>query len=168
MDTSSTTLRTWTANARLWRRMAAIGAIGLFSASILWAGSAHGDEVGVGQVAGVHGDHTVTFVQHRIVAPAAPTDGLLEIVIPLGTDAAMNASGDPAYHMPAVIKVRVGDTMVIRNDDDVPHMVLYTFLMPGERDIRVFTEAGSETYSSGCAANAADFHDFTTIFVVGE
>ena len=116
-----------------------------------------------------HGDMAIHTETHdRVVVPAGPTDGLLEIVIPRGADAAMKASGDQAYHMPAVIQVRVGDTMVIRNDDVVPHMILYAFLMPGQTDTRLFTTPGSETYSSGCAANAAEFHDFTTIFVAGE
>jgi hypothetical protein len=100
-----------------------------------------------------------------VVAPAAPTDGVLTIIVPPGTDAAMKRSGDAGYHLPSVMRLEVGDTVVIRNDDSAPHMILYTFLMPGQSDTRVFTEPGSEVYSSGCSANAAEFHDFTTIFV---
>ncbi|HKG25135.1 MAG TPA: hypothetical protein VKB09_05760 [Thermomicrobiales bacterium] len=101
-----------------------------------------------------------------VVVPAAPTDGVVSIVIPPGTDAAMRRSGDAGYHMPSVMRLQVGDTIVIRNDDSVPHMILYTFLLPGQSDRRTFTTDGSEAYSSGCAANAAEFLDFTTIFVV--
>jgi plastocyanin len=154
-----------------WRSLTAIAAIGLFSASVLWAGDVRGDETAAPApvAAHQHDHHGGTTAMHdRVVAPAAPTNGVLAVIIPRGADAAMKASGDSAYHMPAVMRVRVGDTMTIRNDDDVPHMILYTFLMPGETDTRVFTKAGSETYSSGCAANAADFHDFTTIFITSE
>jgi hypothetical protein len=101
-----------------------------------------------------------------VVVPSSPTDGVLTIVIPPGTDAAMKRSGDAGYHMPSVMRLHVGDTIVIRNDDTAPHMILYTFLLPGQTDRRTFTAAGSEAYSSGCAANAAQFPDFTTIFVV--
>jgi hypothetical protein len=97
--------------------------------------------------------------------PAAPTDGVLTIVIPPGTDAAMKRTGDAGYHLPSVMRLDVGDTIVIRNDDDAPHMILYTFLLPGQTDRRTFTTAGSEAYSSGCSANAAQFPDFTTIFI---
>lgn len=77
----------------------------------------------------------------------------------------MKQSGNASYHMPSVMRLKVGDTIVIRNDDTAPHMMLYTFLLPGETDTRTLTEAGSEAYSSGCTANAAEFPDFTTIFV---
>ncbi|MCC6791311.1 MAG: hypothetical protein IT336_06495 [Thermomicrobiales bacterium] len=152
--------------SKLWRRLTAICAIGLLSASVLWTGEVRGDEAPLPLASALHAGHG--DASDRVVAPNVPTDGLLEIVIPRGSDAVMKTSGDAAYHMPAVIKVRVGDTITIRNDDVAPHMVLYAFLMPGETDTRVFTGAGSETYSSGCAANAADFHDFTTIFIAGE
>ena len=58
-----------------------------------------------------------------------------------------------------------GSSYVIRNDDDAPHMILYTFLMPGETDERTFTAPGSEVYSSGCGLHAASILNFTTIFV---
>jgi hypothetical protein len=101
-----------------------------------------------------------------VTVPSAPTDGVLTIVIPPGTDAMMKRTGDAGYHMPSVMRLHVGDTIEIRNDDTAPHMILYTFLLPGQTDRRTFTTAGSEAYSSGCAANAAQFPDFTTIFVV--
>ena len=34
--------------------------------------------------------------------------------------------------MPDVIQLTAGDTIVLRNDDSVPHMILYAFLMPGQ------------------------------------
>jgi hypothetical protein len=116
-----------------------------------------------GAVGGMPG---MTHQAGMVVVPAAPTDGVLTIVIPPGTDAEMKQSGDAGYHMPSVMRLHVGDTIVIRNEDTAPHMMLYTFLLPGQTDRRIFTAVGSEAYSSGCSANAATFPDFTTIFVV--
>jgi hypothetical protein len=146
--------------------VATLIAVVALAASILWVGSARGDDAPIPVAVASHNDHANMMMGPHVVAPAYSTDGALTITIPRGTDAAMHSSGDAAYHLPSVIRLTIGDTMVIRNDDVVPHMILYTFLMPGERDTRVFTTIGSEAYSSGCAANAASFHDFTTIFVV--
>lgn len=98
------------------------------------------------------------------VMPSAPVAGVLTLAIPPGA-AADQRLGGRGYVMPSVISLDVGDTIVIRNDDDAPHMILYTFLMPGETDTRTFTEVGSEVYSSGCGLHAASFLNFTTIFV---
>jgi hypothetical protein len=96
--------------------------------------------------------------------PSAPVDGVLEMVIPPGAAADQQAGGR-GYVMPSRIDLEVGDTIVIRNDDDAPHMILYTFLMPGESHERTFTEPGSEVYSSGCGLHAAAILNFTSIFV---
>lgn len=63
-------------------------------------------------------------MREMVVIPTSSTDGVLSIVIPAGMDAAMKRSGDAAYHMPPVIRLKVGDTIVIRNDDTAPHMLL--------------------------------------------
>ena len=96
--------------------------------------------------------------------PSQPIDGVLTLTIPPGA-AADQRQGGRGYVMPSVISLEVGDTIVIRNDDDAPHMILYAFLMPGESDTRTFTEMGSEVYSSGCGLHAASFLNFTTVFV---
>lgn len=96
--------------------------------------------------------------------PSSPVDGVLTMVIPRGAAADQQAGGR-GYEMPSVISLEAGDTIVIRNDDDAPHMIMYTFLMPGETDERTFTEPGSEVYSAGCGLHAASFLNFTTIFV---
>ncbi|MFN8593871.1 MAG: hypothetical protein U0031_20615 [Thermomicrobiales bacterium] len=101
------------------------------------------------------------------VMPAQAVDGVLTMVIPAGA-AAEQQQGGPGYEMPSVISLAVGDTIVIRNDDNAPHMILYTFLKPGETDKRTFTAPGSETYSSGCGLHAASYHSFTTIFVTAQ
>jgi hypothetical protein len=96
--------------------------------------------------------------------PATPSDGVLTMAVPPGAAAEQQAGG-PGYLMPSVIRLTVGDTIVLRNDDDAPHMILYAFLRPGETQTRTFTAPGSETYSSGCGVHAAAFPVFTTIFV---
>lgn len=96
--------------------------------------------------------------------PAEPVDGTLTLVIPPGAAADQQAGGR-GYVMPDVIRLSVGDTIVLRNDDEAPHMILYAFLMPGETDERTFAAPGSEVYSSGCGVHAASFLNFTTIFV---
>jgi len=96
--------------------------------------------------------------------PAAPADGVLTMVIPRGA-AANQLAGGPGYRMPSVISLQVGDRIVLRNDDDAPHMILYAFLEPGQTEERTFTAPGSEVYSSGCGLHAAAFLNFTTIFV---
>lgn len=99
--------------------------------------------------------------------PSEPVDGVLTMTIPRGA-AADQAAGGRGYEMPAVISLKVGDRIVLRNDDDAPHMILYAFLMPGQTDERVFTAPGSEVYSSGCGLHAAAILNFTTIFVSEE
>jgi hypothetical protein len=96
--------------------------------------------------------------------PAAPTDGVLIMVIPPGAAADQRAGGR-GYQMPDVIQLTAGDTIVLRNDDTVPHMILYAFLMPGQTYERTVMTPGSEVYSSGCGVHGASFLNFTTIFV---
>jgi hypothetical protein len=105
-----------------------------------------------------------TLTEGVAVMPAVPSEGVLTLVIPPGA-AANQQAGGPGYLMPSVISLRVGDTIVLRNDDEAPHMILHAFLMPGETQERTFTAPGSEVYSSGCGLHAASFLNFTTIFV---
>lgn len=106
----------------------------------------------------------VAVPQGLATMPDTPVDGVLTMNIPLGAGADQRAGGR-GYVMPSVINLNVGDTIVIHNDDDAPHMILYTFLMPGQSDTRTFLSPGSEVYSSGCGAHAAAILNFTTIFV---
>ena len=89
----------------------------------------------------------VAVPQGLATMPDTPVDGVLTMTIPLGASADQQAGGR-GYTMPSVINVNVGDTIVIHNDDDAPHMILYTFLMPGQSDTRTFTTPGSELYTS--------------------
>jgi hypothetical protein len=98
------------------------------------------------------------------VMPSAPVDGVLTMVIPPGAAADQRAGGR-GYQMPDVIQLTSGDTVVLRNDDTEPHMILYAFLMPGETHERTLITPGSEVYSSGCGVHGASILNFTTIFV---
>ena len=102
--------------------------------------------------------------QELATMPDTPLDGILTMRIPLGASADQ-AAGGRGYAMPSVINLEVSDTIVIHNDDVAPHMIMYTFLMPGQSDSRTFTTPGSEVYSSGCGLHAAAILNFTTIFV---
>jgi hypothetical protein len=95
---------------------------------------------------------------------STPVDGVLTMVIPPGAAADQRAGGR-GYEMPAVISLEVGEKIVIRNDDDAGHMILFAFVEPGETVERVFAEPGSEVYSSGCGLHGASFLNFTTIFI---
>ncbi len=106
----------------------------------------------------------VSVPQGLATMPNTPVDGVLTMAIPLGASADQ-AAGGRGYAMPSVINLNVGDTIVIHNDDDAPHMILYTFLLPGQSDTRTFMSPGSEVYSSGCGVHAAAILNFTTIFV---
>jgi hypothetical protein len=98
------------------------------------------------------------------VLPGKPTDGVLTLVIPPGA-AADQRRGGRGYTMPDVIQLTAGDTIVLRNDDSVPHMILYALLMPGQTHERTLLTPGSEVYSSGCGVHGASILNFTTIFV---
>lgn len=106
----------------------------------------------------------VAALEGLATMPDTAVDGVLTLNIPPGAGADQQAGGR-GYAMPSVINLEVGDTIVIHNDDDAPHMILYTFLLPGQSDTRTFTSPGSEVYSSGCGLHAASILNFTTIFV---
>ncbi len=92
------------------------------------------------------------------------TDGIVTIVIPRGMEAQMMQTGNGDYRLPSVIRLHVGDTIILQNNDIAPHAILYAVLMPGQTNRRTLTKIGSEIYSAGCSA-AAGSSDFTSIFV---
>ncbi|MCA9880291.1 MAG: hypothetical protein KC442_20995 [Thermomicrobiales bacterium] len=148
---------------RRWRRPVLGVLLGLGAAVMLAGGALHTDDPTSGVVLPVPEQQAVA-PQGLATMPDTPVDGVLAMSIPPGASADQQAGGR-GYIMPSVIDLNVGDTIVIRNDDDAPHMILYTFLLPGQSDTRTFTEPGSEVYSSGCGLHAASILNFTTIFV---
>jgi hypothetical protein len=98
------------------------------------------------------------------VLPGVPTDGVLTSLIPPRA-AADQRLGGRGYQMPDVIQLTASDTIVLRNDDTAPHMILYAFLLPGQTHERTLMTPGSEVYRSGYGVHGASFLNFTTIFV---
>jgi hypothetical protein len=147
--------------ARLSRRALLGGVLGLGATLALAGGALHTISPSTGITLPAQ---DVTTPQGLATMPDTPVDGVLTMNIPRGASADQQAGGR-GYAMPSVINLNVGDTIVIHNDDDAPHMVLYTFLLPGQSDTRTFTTPGSEVYSSGCGLHAAAILNFTTIFV---
>ena len=149
--------------SRGMRRRVAAAIVAMLAVGLLLAGAAlwvaRDGETPIPAVGGSEQAASTTAAM-----PSAPTDGLLELVIPPGAFADQQAGG-PGYQMPSVIRLDVGDKILIRNDDDASHMILYAFLKPGETHERIFTEPGSEVYSSGCGVHAASFNNFTSLFV---
>jgi hypothetical protein len=101
----------------------------------------------------------------EMVVAAEATNGLIEIVIPRGTYLRIMSGELDAYNLPAVMNLHVGDRIVIHNEDDYPHILMYAFIRVGASDERVFTKTGTEVYTAGCTPSAADFAPFTTIFI---
>lgn len=101
--------------------------------------------------------------QSAYAIPTRPVDGELLIVIPPGTAEVMRAGG-VGYLMPSVINLEVGDTIVIRNEDTDPHIIMFAFVLPGETIARVMDHPLTETYSAGCTISPTPV-GFTSLFV---
>lgn len=71
-------------------------------------------------------------------------------VVPAGT-AARIAAGDAVNVLPAVIELRSGDTLVIRNDDSAPVQVGPYLVDPGQRLSHQYRSAG--TYDLVCSVH---------------
>lgn len=106
---------------------------------------------------------TASAWQGAYAIPSRAVDGELLIVIPPGTAEVMAAGGD-GYLMPAVIDLKVGDTIAIRNEDTSPHIMMFAFIMPGETIERTFDKPLTETYSAGCTISPSPV-GFTSLFV---
>jgi hypothetical protein len=152
--------------ARTWRRGHVSEAIRFFLLGVLTLISMSVGLQGatVKQRPSLSAPNTLGIPTSAPVLPGVPADGVLTLVIPPGA-AADQRLGGRGYTMPDVIQLTAGDTIVLRNDDSVPHMILYAFLMPGQTHERTLLTPGSEVYSSGCGVHGASFLNFTTIFV---
>ena len=89
-------------------------------------------------------------------------------MIPRGTYLRIQAGELDAYNLPSVMNMRVGDRIVIRNEDDFPHILMYAFVPIGGTDVRVLDDVGTEVYTAGCTPSGGEFAPFTTIAFVGE
>lgn len=91
--------------------------------------------------------------QDVLVADHA-TDGVLTIVIPAGAADEMDAGNQAAIQLPPVMRLKVGDKIVIRNEDTRPHLVMYAYVLPGATNERVFDMPDLQAYSAGCSVSA--------------
>ena len=91
--------------------------------------------------------------QNVLVADHA-TDGVLTIVIPAGAADEMDAGNQSAIQLPPVMRLRVGDKIVIRNEDTRPHLVMYAYVLPGATNERTFDKPELQAYSAGCSVSA--------------
>jgi len=96
---------------------------------------------------------------------ASATNGVIEIVIPFGAYERIQGGQLDFYNLPSVMNLKVGDRIVIRNNDAYPHLIMYAFVPVGGVDERVFTTTGSEVYTAGCTPSAGDYAPFTSIFI---
>ncbi len=105
-----------------------------------------------------------TVADGPIVVPNHMTDGQIAFTIPLGAAQDQTNGGTP-YVMPPTIRMAVGDTVVVTNDDTFPHIILSSLVMPGTTATMVFDEPGIDAFSSGCTANGGTINAFTSVIV---
>lgn len=99
-----------------------------------------------------------------VVVPGEPENGRIAFTIPRGA-AESQARGGAPYVMPPVMRLQVGDAVVVSNADVAPHMVLNGLVLPGETTQLVFAEPGVHAFSSGCTANGGTMNSFTSVIV---
>jgi len=98
---------------------------GLFVALVVGAGLVAGAALSVGLVIAVQSDD--------------PEPQVIEVVVPAGTGR-LDTADEPL--LPSRLEVRVGDTLVIDNQDDRTHEVGPYVVAPGQRLEHRFTEPG--------------------------
>lgn len=84
--------------------------------------------------------------------------------IPPGTGAAQ-VRGDRVRLLPEALNLRVGDTLVIENRDEVFHSFGWFIVPPGQRYARTFTEPGTVVlFDVGCTGGSG-VGNYTTVHV---
>jgi hypothetical protein len=145
----------------VFRRRAALSAALFFVAALALGGGAHllvvgSDRTFIAPSSGVGRE------AHHETAHAAPandanvtlTGDTLTIVAPAGAFDRIAAGGHD-LDLPPVLRLRVGQTIVIRNDDRLAHILLGEVVEPGQTVRRTLTAPGIEVYAAGCAAHAS-------------
>ena len=84
---------------------------------------------------------SLTAVVAVHVAPRAAASQTVEIVVPQGTQAQMDA-GEEIVLFPRRLEVGVGDRIVIENEDDSSHQVGPYVVGPGQRIVQTFSTTG--------------------------
>jgi plastocyanin len=80
-----------------------------------------------------------------IFAIARPSHQTYSYVIANGTQASLDKGIGPANPLPNSLNVKVGDTIVVTNNDVVAHTYTFLVLRPGETGRYTFQRAGNFT-----------------------
>lgn len=99
-----------------------------------------------------------------VAVDAFAMEGLDSFTIPAGAATAQQAGAEP-YLMPDVMRLHVGDKLVVGNQDVFPHMIFAMVVAPGTTGTMVFDQPGVTDYSSGCTANGGTMNRFTSVIV---
>lgn len=102
-------------------------------ALMIWQVTRH-DDTGTGTAAATVGADGI-----EVLPPVIGADGSIMYVIPNGTRARI-AAGDKIAVIPAKLTVKVGQTLILRNEDDDTHIAGPFFVGPGEDSTYTFSE----------------------------
>lgn len=92
---------------------------------------------------------TVAFVTFSVVSRVDPS--VHSFTIAAGTREILDAGGTPENPPPLTLKVRLGDTLEVTNNDSAIHTYAFLVLRPGETGRYVFRNRG--VFSGQCTAS---------------
>lgn len=92
---------------------------------------------------------TVAFVTYSVVSRVDPS--VHAFTIDAGTREILDAGGTPDNPPPLTLKVRLGDTLEVTNNDSAIHTYAFLVLRPGETGRYVFRNRG--VFSGQCTAS---------------
>ncbi|HEU0115165.1 MAG TPA: hypothetical protein VFQ80_10835 [Thermomicrobiales bacterium] len=144
------------------RRLVALAAALLAGATLSFGGAAaglshdpsHEAAEQAAASAAAHEGHDAAGSFHANSANVTMNGDTLEIVAPAGAFDRLAAGGHD-LDLPPVLRMRVGQTIEIRNDDSLTHIVLGQVVPPGQAVRRTLTQPGIEVYAAGCAIHAS-------------
>jgi hypothetical protein len=91
------------------------------------------------------------------------TENGIDVTVPAGT-AEASAASIHGFSLPPVIRLKMGQTLSVRNEDSVTHVILGLRVLSGQSAARTLEQSGYEVYSAGCAAHATA-PEMTTLIV---
>jgi hypothetical protein len=101
----------------------------------------------------------VSELAYRLMKePGARPPGIVELVIPLGTGARISA-GEAPLGIPQDLIFMVGDTLVVKNQDTVPHQLDLLFIPPGTSASMKLGHADNFTFT--CSFQVSHYYDLT-------
>jgi hypothetical protein len=102
---------------------------------------------------------TVSELAYRLMKePGARAPGTVELVIPAGT-AGRVAAGEAPPGIPQDLVFIVGDTLVVKNEDAVPHQLDLLFIPPGASASMKLGHADNFTFT--CSFQVSHYYDLT-------